>query len=354
MGIETEGNLSIDGKIPIRNLYYLLCYAWDRLDEGTLIDVSGVASDIPVDLLASLLIKALDHIFRRGVRKDYKAESEALSAVRGRIRILETERRFLRQNCRVSCEFDELTPDTPANQIIKGTLRLLSNDPDLDSKLAHDLKRLTKQLSAVRDVRINSQSFRSLNIDRNSSFYRFLLDICHLAQSAQMPEELPGQYRFRNFFRDEAKMALLFQHFVLNFLRRERTELQVFQEQIPWQIDELSGGHRNLLPIMATDISIRCGTIRTIIDTKYYREPLSRNRFGSEKFHSSNLYQLFSYMQNASAGDTPVHGILLYAQVGRSFKERFSIRGSFLTLMTLDLSAAWQDIRDSLMDLQLT
>ena len=218
MGIATKGNLSGDGKIPIRTLYYLLCYAWDRLDEGALIDVSGVTSDVPVDLLASLLIKALDHIFRRGIRKDYKAESEALSAIRGRVRILETERRFLRHNCRVFCEFDELTPDTPANQIIKGTLRLLLSDPDLDPVLAYDLKRLIKQLSAVRDVRINSHSFRSLNIDRNSSFYRFLLDICRLAQSAQMSEEPIGQYRFRNFFRDEAKMALLFQYFVFNFL----------------------------------------------------------------------------------------------------------------------------------------
>ena len=353
MGIATKGNLSGDGKIPIRNLYYLLCYAWDRLDEGALIDVSGVTSDVPVDLLASLLIKALDHIFRRGIRKDYKAESEALSAIRGRVRILETERRFLRHNCRVFCEFDELTPDTPANQIIKGTLRLLLSDPDLDPVLAHDLKRLIKQLSAVRDVRINSQSFRSLNIDRNSSFYRFLLDICRLAQSAQMSEEPIGQYRFRNFFRDEAKMALLFQYFVFNFLRRERRELQVFREQIPWQLDVLSGSNRSLLPIMETDISVRCGMIRTIIDTKYYRQPLS-NRFGSEKFHSSNLYQLFSYLQNASSGNSPVHGMLLYAQVGRSFKERFSIRGSCLTLMTLDLSADWQDIRASLIGLQLT
>ena len=115
----------------------------------------------------------------------------------------------------------------------------------------------------------------------------------------------------------------------------------------------LSGSNRSLLPIMETDISVRCGMIRTIIDTKYYRQPLS-NRFGSEKFHSSNLYQLFSYLQNASSGNSPVHGMLLYAQVGRSFKERFSIRGSCLTLMTLDLSADWQDIRASLIGLQLT
>jgi 5-methylcytosine-specific restriction enzyme subunit McrC len=353
MGIEAQRNLSEGGKIPIRNLYYLLCYAWDRLEESTLVDVSGVTSDVPVDLLAALLIKALDHIIRRGINKDYKPDSDVLSSVRGRVRVFETERHFLRHNCRVLCEFDELTTDTPANRIIKGTIRLVLSDTDLDPVLAAGLRRLINQLSAVQDVRINSQSFRSLNIDRNSSFYRFVLDICRLVQNAQMPDERIGRYRFRNFLKDEGKMALLFQHFVFNFLRRERKDLDVFREQIAWKVDDLSANARALLPVMETDISIRCGSTRTIIDTKYYRQPLS-NRFGVEKFHSSNLYQLFSYLENARSGDASMRGILLYAQVGRSFQERFTIRGCEITLMTLDLSAPWPDIRDSLVGLQLS
>lgn len=352
MGIEAQRNLSDSGKIPIRNLYYLLCYAWDRLEEGALVDVSGVTSDVPVDLLASLLIKALEHIVRRGINKAYKPESEVLATVRGRVRIFETERYFLRHNCRVLCEFDELSADTPANRIIKGTLRLLLNDTDLSSILADSLKRWTRELSAVQDIRINSLSFRSLSIDRNSAFYRFVLDICRLVQNAQMPDEQIGRYRFRNFMRDDDKMAMLFQHFVFNFLRRERNDLEVFRERIMWQVDDKCSGNIALLPVMETDISVRCGSNRTIIDTKYYREPLSKNRFGVEKFDSSNLYQLFSYLQNARVDGSPVCGILLYAQVGRAFQERFSIRGSDVTLMTLDLSAPWQEIRDSLMALR--
>ena len=127
-----------------------------------------------------------------------------------------------------------------------------------------------------------------------------------------------------------------------------------FESKFLGNLTSLSGSNRSLLPIMETDISVRCGMIRTIIDTKYYRQPLS-NRFGPEKFPFLQIsYQLFSYLQNASSGNSPVHGMLLYAQVGRSFKERFSIRGSCLTLMTLDLSADWQDIRASLIGLQLT
>ena len=31
-------------KIPILNIYYLLCYAWDRLREGQIVDVSALDS----------------------------------------------------------------------------------------------------------------------------------------------------------------------------------------------------------------------------------------------------------------------------------------------------------------------
>ncbi|GAG60746.1 unnamed protein product, partial [marine sediment metagenome] len=31
-------------QIPIHNIYYLLCYAWNKLDEKDIVDVSGIDS----------------------------------------------------------------------------------------------------------------------------------------------------------------------------------------------------------------------------------------------------------------------------------------------------------------------
>jgi hypothetical protein len=56
--------------------------------------------------------------------------------------------------------------------------------------------------------------------------------------------------------RDERKMAFLFQYFVYNFLRLERSDLNVRRENIPWKMDFLPNGNCSLLPQMQTDISI--------------------------------------------------------------------------------------------------
>ena len=53
--------------IPIRNIYYLLCYAWNRLDEGAIVDVSGVDTTELADLFATVLIGGVHHLTRRGL-----------------------------------------------------------------------------------------------------------------------------------------------------------------------------------------------------------------------------------------------------------------------------------------------
>jgi 5-methylcytosine-specific restriction enzyme subunit McrC len=333
--------------IPIQNLYYLLCYAWDRLEEGGLIDVSGVQSDAPVDLLAVMLIKGIEHVIRRGLNKAYIIEDGILSSIRGRVDILNTERKFLRQNARVACSYDELTLDTQANRILKSTLRLLANDPDLNRDHRASLRRLIGTFQSVQDVRTGVHSFRTLQFDRNSSFYRFLLNICQLVQSVEIPLEGDGRYRFREFFRDEVKMALLFQNFVYNFLKLERRDLSVFRENISWTLDVGSPGNPALLPNMSTDISVVQDGKRTIIDTKYYREMWS-SFYGSQKYRSENLYQMFSYLANARKEDEEIEGILLYPKVSAASKERYSILGHTIRIETIDLGESWDNIDRSI------
>jgi 5-methylcytosine-specific restriction enzyme subunit McrC len=43
-------------KIPIQNLYYLLCYAWDRLDERDIVAVDAAGVTSLADLFARVLI----------------------------------------------------------------------------------------------------------------------------------------------------------------------------------------------------------------------------------------------------------------------------------------------------------
>ena len=57
--------------IPIRNLYYLFCYAWARFPKGEMIDV-GIddCPDLP-NLFARIFINGMHRLIRRGLNQGY-------------------------------------------------------------------------------------------------------------------------------------------------------------------------------------------------------------------------------------------------------------------------------------------
>lgn len=337
-------------EIPIQNLYYLLCYAWDRLDQGNLVDVSRIASTELVDLFATVLLRGIEHLVRRGLELGYSPHEDELRGIRGRIDMLSTERRFLVHHGRAACRFDELTTNTLPNQILKATLRALATDPAIDRSNRTAVLRTARELKGVEDIALTSQSFRRVQLTGNNRLYRFLLNICELVHGAWLVTEEKGSYRFRSFVRDEKRMALVFQYFVYNFLRVERRDLTIFRENINWNARSEEDKQLSFLPEMRTDISVVNADRRLIIDTKYYRDTLSEY-YGSRKIHSENLYQMLSYLLNTRKGDERVEGILLYPTVDQDLKITYSILGIPVRIQTLDLARPWRAIHDDIMQL---
>ena len=71
--------------IPIKNIYYLLIYAWDRYQEGKSINLEVEKSpDLP-NLLSDLLFKLMCRVIKKGLDKDYKEEIETTSFLKGKI-----------------------------------------------------------------------------------------------------------------------------------------------------------------------------------------------------------------------------------------------------------------------------
>src|SRR5690242_16948293 len=105
--------------IPIRNLYYLLLYAWDKFPEGEQVEVGAEASpDLP-DLLARVLLSGSRRLLRRGLDRGYLGAVEELAAPRGRFLLGDTTKRNSLLNGRVVCAYDELSVDVPHNRILK-------------------------------------------------------------------------------------------------------------------------------------------------------------------------------------------------------------------------------------------
>lgn len=340
-------------RIPIRNVYFLLCYAWGRLQEGALVDVAAIDGTELVDLFAAVLLSGTHHLLRRGLDRGYLTEEAELAGVRGRIDIGMTARRMLSTHGRAYCQFDELRVDTLPNQILKTTIRHLSCTTGISAQLREQLSRLGKALGGITEIHLSRGVFRRVQLQGNNRFYRFLLDVCQLVFESIMVDEATGTRRFRDFIRDEKRMAKLFEDFVFNFYRIERPDLEIRRDPISWVATSSDDPQLYYLPKMRTDISLRDGRRTLVIDTKFYAE-VFQTYYGKRTIHSKNLYQVFSYLKNleiAGGADANANGLLLYPVVDTPVSLRYSLPSHTVRVCTVDLMQAWPDIRAQLLSL---
>ena len=105
---------------------------------------------------------------------------------------------------------------------------------------------------------------------------------------------------------------------------------------------------------MKTDVSLTAKSDKIIIDCKYYREAL-KTHYDKEKLISSNLYQLYTYVQHAHRQQPtrPVRGLLLYPVVQQPLRFRYELTGTadWLEVATIDLGQHWQQVEDDLLAL---
>jgi 5-methylcytosine-specific restriction enzyme subunit McrC len=345
--------MSIAPAIPVENIYFLFCYAWNRFEEARSIPIGGTASpDLP-NLLGRVLLHGARALLRRGLDRNYQDWSEEISTVRGRIELGASLQLQARNVRKLVCEFDELSHELLHNQIIKASLKRLSRAPTIDPKLAHELATTAQRMPGVSDIRLERSAFARVQLHRNNAYYDLLLKVAELAFDCLLPDAAAGGYAFHEVLRDEAKMARVFEDFVRNFYRTEQNEFAVLPLTIRWDAEELSTTGTGRLPAMIADIYLKSPRRRLIIDTKYYAKALQQSQHGSESFQSGNLYQLFAYLKNAAADPAfaDCEGMLLYPEVGHSMREAFLINGHAMTVATIDLAQPWQMISADLLDL---
>lgn len=345
--------------IPIENIYFLLCYAWNRFDEGDMSEVAALECESAADLLASVLLRGVSRLMRKGLDRGYIPREDILSTVRGRIDVGYTGRHGLHRMGRALCRFDEFEHDVPHNQILKSTIRRLLHVRELDSAIKEKALGIYRRLPHITLTPFNPSAFRRLTLHRNNGSYRFLLHVCELIASYTMPEERQGSYHFREFLRDEKRMAYVFQQFIFNFLAQEQPEFDVKVDKLEWPAEELEGheGEKGKLPSMETDISVRSSQRTLVIDTKYYSDILVSKRGWEPKVHAGNLYQMHAYLSSLetpplrSLPDSIAEGMLLYPTNGTEVDLAWKIRGHTVRVRTIDLGQHWRTIRKSLLEI---
>ena len=329
--------------IPIKNIYYLLCYAWNKLEESELVDVSADDESDLLNLLGRVLLKGTKTLLKRGIDRQYLTENEIYQGIKGKVNITDSLRKNLFSKGLSVCEFDELSADILPNQILKTTLRNLTQIPSLSPTLKHEIRTIIYRLHEVNEIVLTDTIFRQVQISRNNSFYAFLLNISELIYKNLLINEENGHFEFRDFVRNERQMAILFEEFIRNFYKIEMPEAKVFREDLHWK---MAGEVHQFLPKMQTDISIKINGRKLIIDAKYYKETLQKY-YDSEKIHSQHLYQLFAYLKNQE--DTKAEGILIYPTVQKSLSLTYTHEEHTIRIETLNLNQDWQGIKADLL-----
>jgi 5-methylcytosine-specific restriction enzyme subunit McrC len=338
-----------DKSIFIRNIYYMLSYAFQTLNQSTYEDVAVEEFDDIYNLFAAILSKGIGFQLKQGLHREYINRHEDLAVLRGKIDMPGTISSKLAHKQILSCEYDELSENNYLNQILKMTVMTLLLHAKVKPAYKDDLKKNMLFFSNVDTLDPFSVRWSSIRFQRNNQTYRMLISVCQLIIEGMLITTDKGEYKLASFV-DEQRMCRLYEKFVLEYYSQKYPSLNASASQIPWALDD---GIGTMLPIMQSDITLRKDETVLIIDAKYYSHS-TQVQYEKHTLHSNNLYQIFTYVKNKDAGfgQMPhvVSGLLLYAKTEDDIQpdNSYLMRGNRISVRTLDLNCEFSLIASQL------
>ena len=332
VGAVEMGRLSvrIAPKIGIRQLLSLACYAIGKVKLQRRELGFPERSALP-DALALAFSAASRRAFSRGLLHGYRAEEDALPAVRGRIRFDDQVRRRFGIPLPVEVRYDEFTADILLNRLVKAAAQCLGS---LRLRSREARSGVTWVAESLRDVSLAAfppSAVPEVKFDRLNEHYRSVATLARLVLRHGAFEAGRGKVRAPGFLMD---MNQVFQEFVTVGLREclelskhsFRSDNRLSGEYLV-HLDE--AGRVRLQP----DLSWWDGRVCTFVgDAKYKRTK-------DERVPNADLYQMLAY---ATALDLP-GGLLVYAEgnaEGGSSTLDYRVRhaGKHFHVVTLDLA----------------
>ncbi len=325
--------------IFIKNIYYMLSYAFTTLNQSNFEDVATEEFEDMHNLFAAILAKGIGQQLKQGLYREYLNRRENMAVMRGKIDILGTIKSKIARQQILSCEYDDLSENNLLNQIIKTTVMFLLHYSKVDAEYKNALKKEMLFFSNIDAIEPASIRWSSIRFQRNNQTYRMLISICQLILEGMLLTTEKGVYKLASFI-DEQRMSRLYEKFILEYYSKKFPELSVSASQIPWALDD---GIGTMLPKMQSDITISHGNEVLIIDAKYYSHT-TQVQYNVHTLHSGNLYQIFTYVKNRDSefGEKPhkVSGMLLYAKTDETIQpdNEYRMSGNKISVRTLDLN----------------
>ena len=337
-----------DKGILIRNIYYMLAYAFQELRQNNYAEIEGEKFDNIFDLFAEILSRGISHQLKQGLYREYVSKNESMQTIRGKIDINATIANRVRNIRQVVCDYDELSENNVYNQILLTTSTILIRLSDVKKETKAKLKQVMLFFQNVESIDLHTIRWNSLRFDRNNRNYRMLIYLCYFIVSEWLMTTEEGDFKMREFSDDN--MCRLFEKFVLEYYKKHHPELKPCAAQIEWNIEKEKSSV-NILPIMQTDILLTMEERTLIIDTKYYSQTMQK-QYDKSTIHSGNIYQINTYVTEYDEDHQGnVDGMILYAKTQEEVVPDGSITkkdGNVIYFKTLDLNTDFETIKKRL------
>lgn len=332
--------------IPLRNIYFILSYAWKYYRPSDLKKVDTKDFRNETEFFAELFIIILSKYLKRGLHQDYILQRNSIQTIKGKVDFNSSMKLTSLGLKELECQYDEYSSNNEVNQLIYATMMtLLKANINADQKKS--IKKKMVYFNGVTNVQVNRDLLSNIKPVRGNNTLNFLLSVSKYIHSNVGFDEQEGKFDLTDFTQNG--MGLVFENFVYNFYRTELTSYSVRSgEMINWDSFDQNG----LYPTMKTDITIRKNDAVLVIDTKYYQ-----NMFNShyqspdrQKFISNNIYQLYTYINNFKS-DKPVEGMLLYPNTSYTVRNERIVSGKRMLINNINLNQDWKDIEAELISL---
>ena len=338
-----------DKGIFIKNIYYMLTYAFQVLKQTNYENIASEDFENIENLFAAILSKGISQQLKQGLFRDYVTVNDELTVLRGKLDLQGTMKNIVQQKKKLACEFDEFSENNIYNQILKTTANKLIQSPNVSSEYKKELRKVMMFFGNVNEINTSAIRWSLLKYQRSNRTYEMLLNICYFVLKGLVQTTEEGSYHMIAF--SDEHMERLYEHFILEYYRYHHPHLNASSRKIDWDLDEGNDEHRiKFLPEMKADITLEHGNKTLIIDAKYYGRSMQQH-FDTTKLHSANLYQIFAYVKNLDAQNTEnVSGMLLYAKTNESVLPDFDylIGGNKISAKHLDLNTNFELIKEKL------
>ena len=338
-----------DKSIFIKNIYYMLSYAFTVLHQDEYENIAAEDFDNLHDLFAAILAKGIGRQLKQGLYREYVNCVEDISVVRGKIDMPGTIRNKLAKKRQLTCEYDILSENNLLNQILKTTVMIFLRHAKVKEEYKTDLKKEMLYFSEVDTIDPFLIQWNSIRFQRNNYSYRILISLCQLVIEGMLMTTEKGELKLARYI-DEQRMSRLYEKFILEYYIKECPQVTAAASQIKWALDDGVGTY---LPTMQSDIMLTKGNQVLIIDAKYYSRTM-QVQYDTYTIHSANLYQIFTYVKNKEIElkdqAHAVSGMLLYARTDEQIQPDgdYSMSGNRIGVKTLDLNCEFPVIAEQL------